>query len=122
MNLKSVVTFLFLALFMVSCSSLKPGCILEDKGSALAADAIVKGLECENSFAVQLDVKSWVDVLGLCKTGPIADLVCPHAGEALVNKLATGIPAEWKCKATNAKAKAKELFVSACRLIPVSYQ
>jgi hypothetical protein len=112
--------FLVAAMLLASCAALKPGCIIEDKVTALAADALVKGLECENAFAVHQDVKAGIDSLGLCKTGPIADVVCPHVSSAVVEKLALVVPAEWKCKAVNAKEKAKQLFTSACKLIPVS--
>ena len=124
-NLLFVYSIVFaLTLFsMIGCSSIKPGCIAEEKIVDVGTSGFVVGLECDEPDAVRADVKAWVDSIGLCKevkqTGPIADVVCPIAAKALVEKLGSLPPAHWKCKATNAKAKAQMLIETSCKLIPV---
>lgn len=112
---------LSLLLLVGGCTSLKPGCIIKDKLSAIATDVIVSKLQCSNSFAVKLDMDKLVEGIGLCKTGQIADLVCPSLVDSVVNKIAAAaLPEEWKCSAQDAKALVKDALLSACRQIPVS--
>lgn len=121
------ITFALFAFAIVStgCSAFggkKLTCLIHEKIVAVGADAAVKNLECKNAFAVKVDVDRWVSTLGLCKTqtGPIADTLCPSVVNFLVEKMATGIPEEWGCTATNAKALFKDGLTKACVKIPVS--
>lgn len=112
---------LIVPLLLSNCSSLKPGCLIQDKLSAVATDVIVSKLQCANSFAVKIDMDALVKGMGLCKTGQIADLVCPSLVESVVNKLASAaIPQEWGCTATDAKALVKDTLLGVCKQIPVS--
>lgn len=122
MKLHQITTILSLFLIMgvSACTSLKPGCIAEDKIVEIGTSAIVIGGECEGQDAVKKWVKSGVDKVGLCpNTGPIANAVCPSIAKSLVAELASVPPADWKCKLTNFKATAQGLIETGCKLIPV---
>lgn len=124
--MKKLIALLPLLLLAVSCSSLKPACILEDKLAALASDVVASKLQCENKFAVQLDVTAAVKSVGLCKespkpTGPIADAVCPLAVNSVVDKLVGfAVPAEWKCSLSDVKGLVKPVLTDLCKKLPVS--
>lgn len=120
--MKVALSFAMLAFLMLAgCTSLKPGCIIQDKLSALSTDVVASKLQCANKFAVKADMDKIVAGIGMCKTGPIADAVCPMLVGTVVDKLAsTAIPAEWQCTATDAKALVKGALSDACKLIPVS--
>ena len=116
---------LALAFLMSGCTSLKEkaGCFVEDKMTAIGTDFVVSKLQCSNSFAIHADLGKVVDKIGLCEekqTGLIADIACPSISKAIVESVAGGIPAEWGCKATDAKALASEGLLAICKLIPVS--
>lgn len=118
-------TVLYALLFsLVSCTSIKPGCMVQDKFSAIATDVVVSKLQCANPFAVKLDMDGLVKNLGLCKdqkTGQMADAICPFAVPAVVDKIAgTAIPAAWQCSAQNAKATLSTSLMSACKSLPVN--
>lgn len=119
--MRLVILALIIPLLFSSCTSLKPGCVIQDKLAVVATDVIVSKLQCANSFAVKNDMDALVKNLGLCKTGQLADIMCPLLVDSVVNKLASSaIPAEWGCTATDAKVLVKDALTSACKLIPVS--
>lgn len=101
-------------------SSKKIGCVIQDKLAAVATDAVVNKLQCENRFAVNTDMVKLVSNLGLCKTGVIADVVCPPLVSAVVDKLNLAVPGEWGCSATSAKLLVGAALTELCRKIPVS--
>lgn len=116
--MKYLLAFLLL---LSGCTSLKPGCLIQDKLAGLSTDVVVSKLQCKNVFAVRADMDKIVAGIGMCKTGPIADAVCPMLVGTVVDKLASSaIPAEWQCSALDAKALVKEALSDACKLIPVS--
>lgn len=113
--------FLAIAFLMTSCTSFKPGCIISDKLAGVAANVITSKLQCANPQAVKADMDELVKGFGLCKTGPIADVVCPLLVDSVVNKVVNGvIPAAWACSATDAKALVRDALTLACKQIPVS--
>jgi hypothetical protein len=117
---------LFLATFTIlvtaGCASLKPACIIKDKVVAAVTTGIVTKLECANSFAVKADVDRVIESLGVCKTGPIAEGLCPLACKTVVDALFTNVvPKEWACKSTAAKATVYAAALEKCLLIPVKY-
>lgn len=117
----ALVPLLLLSLVMTSCSSLKPGCLISDKLSSVATDVIVSKLECKSPFAVKADMDALVKGLGLCKTGQIADLVCPSLVDSVVDKVVAGVvPSTWQCSAVGAKDLVKDALTQACKAIPVS--
>lgn len=112
-------------LMATACTSLKPGCIIEDKIVAAASDAVATHLQCANKFSVHQDISGLVKSLGLCKsqTGPIADTLCPIVSKEIVDKVvATAVPATWQCSALNAKATLGTALTNACRLLPLSWE
>ena len=120
-----MVTFLILGTFAITgCNT--PGCLVEGKLVEVATNVTATKLQCRNTKAVQASMQSLVGNLGLCKkadgmTGPLADTFCPILTNAVVEFVASkGIPAEWDCTATDAKAALKEALTSACKQIPVS--
>lgn len=116
-----ILSLVVLFLSMSACTALKPGCIIQDKLSTVAVDVIVSKLECKNAFAVKMDIDALVKNLGMCKTGQIADIVCPSLVDSVVNKLVSAaIPAEWQCSAEGAKGLVREGLLAACKQIPVS--
>lgn len=119
-----LILMLVLAVAFTGCSSLKPGCFIQDKLSAVATDIVASKLQCANAFAVKADMDQLVSKIGLCKesqTGPIADAVCPLLVNTVVDKISgAAIPAEWGCTATDAKAAVKDALTSACKMIPVN--
>lgn len=122
MSLKFLALLVPFLLF-TSCTSLKPGCIVQDKIAAVATDFLVTQLECSNSFAVKVDVDKKVSALGLCKqqTGDIANMMCPLvAGEIVEGVAGVVVPAGWGCKATKAKDVLKSGLEAVCKQIPVS--
>lgn len=119
--MNALLSLLLVVLTLTSCTSLKPGCIIQDKLAGIAADVVASKLQCANPAAVQADMKELVKGFGLCKTGPIADVVCPMLVDSVVNKVVVGvIPASWNCSAMDAKALVKDALTSACKQIPVS--
>jgi hypothetical protein len=128
--MKSILVVLAALVLTSACSSLKPGCLIEPKLAALASDVVASKLQCENKFAVQMDVTDLVKGIGLCKlvkdapkpTGPIADAVCPLAVNEVVEKLASvAVPAEWKCSLTDVKGVVKPALTELCKKLPVSH-
>lgn len=116
-----LILALLLMIGFVGCSSMKPGCLIQDKLSAVATDVVVSKLQCKNAFAVKADMDELVKNIGLCKTGPIADSLCPMVADQVVDKLTSAVlPAEWMCSAADAKDLVKGALLSACKQIPVS--
>lgn len=115
---------LALALALNACSSLKPGCFLQEQAASVAADVVSTQLQCANYTAVKADLADAFKSLGLCKTqqtGPIADAVCPMlVGKVVEFVTVNSIPEKWECSATNAQAKLASALTSACKKIPVA--
>lgn len=122
--MKSLFLLLALSLGLSACTSLKPGCIIEDKLTEVATNTITEKLQCVGKSAIQADMKALVGGLGMCKaqqTGMVADAVCPLLVSTVVMKLKTmAIPSEWQCSAVDAKVFLTEHLTNACKMIPVS--
>lgn len=121
----AMITLLILGTVAITgCNS--PGCIVEGKLVEVATNVTATKLQCRNTKAVQASMQSLVGNLALCKKadsiqGPLADAFCPLLTSAVVEFVASkGIPAEWDCSATDAKAFLKDALSSACKQIPVS--
>lgn len=121
------LSVLFLLVFSLSltsgCAALKPGCLISEKASAVATDAIVSALECDNMFAVKSDMDElFKEDLGLCKTGPIANAVCPMMSKTVLDFVAqNGIPRTWSCSASVLKERFGTLLTETCRKLPVEH-
>ena len=123
MGVQMKIGVIVLALcFMSACSTLKPGCIVQNQGTAVVTGVIVAQLQCSNVAVVQADVLAAFEKLNLCpaaKTGPIADSICPAVTQMAVGFLADqAIPASWGCSAANAKAALASAVEAACKKLP----
>lgn len=107
------------ALGLTGCIKEKIGCAIEKRAIDTITPALSEGLQCQNPAAVRRDVTAVVKKAGLCKTGIIADMVCPPITAWASSKLTEQIPADWACQATDAKAKVQGILERACKLIPV---
>jgi hypothetical protein len=112
---------LALLLVSVSCCSFKPGCIIQDKVTQVATDAIVANLQCANPAAVKASMVSVLAPLNLCtpNTGPLGDLICPSVAGAAANLIGNAIPSQWQCTGAMAKAALSGALLQACKQIPV---
>lgn len=122
--MKLGVGALFACVLLSSCSLFKPGCIVQNQGTALVTGVIVAQLQCTNTDAVNASVLSAFEKLNLCpagspKEGPIANAVCPAVSQLAVNFLADNvIPAAWGCTATSATTALQNAITAACQKIP----
>lgn len=101
------------------CIKQKIGCAIEKRAVDTITPALTEGLQCKKPENVRRDVTAVIKKAGLCKTGIIADLVCPPLTSWAASKLSEQIPADWECSAVDAKAKVQGILERACKLIPV---
>lgn len=115
-----------IAATLMSCSALKPGCLIQDQGVQIVSSTIVSQLQCSNSAAVQSDILAAFDKLNLCpanqaKQGPLANLVCPSVTKYVASIISTGIvPAAWGCSGSNIQTALQSALLTACQQLPMA--
>lgn len=118
--MRQVALAFILALVVSGCTE-KQKCDLRDKSVDALSPIVAFSLECSDPGAVEASLKVVAAKLVSCDSTAAAKALslpvsaCQIVGAAVVDlAVENGIPAEWKCKATNASEKLKEAVQAGC--------
>lgn len=107
-----------LALTLSACKNPAPVGVC-DFGSAGAATGIAMALKCQDSSAIQADIKAYLEKQNVCQstvaTGTVGDLLCPMIASYVVSFANGQIPAAWKCDIGNSPIPVQKTLEDICK-------
>lgn len=117
--MKSLIAIVLGLSLLAACSSPSPLCTEITSVSTTIATAISAQCGCDEA-AVESSIFPLVNIAGMCTvSGPVADVVCPLAGQQLASLLGSAFPSSWKCTAAAAcVGVVLAPAVAACEAIP----